>query len=103
MGQLGKFEDKISTKGLLICILISMWVLGLMIFYRLSQPIDVYYAGIGSMPVDVINLPLKSDPDSGVMAVELMNSNPVDVEVTNGELDVEVTNGWLNPVAVRPQ
>lgn len=54
MGFLSNLEDKITIKVLLICILISMWLLGMMILGQLKEPvrIDTYY---GSIPVAVEN------------------------------------------------
>ena len=88
MAYLSKIEDKVTIKALLIYILISIWVLGLMIFCRLNESFDVYYAGYGDMPVEVQNN---------------IYDDPMPVEITNHELNVEVTNGWDNAVPVEPQ
>ena len=54
MGHSSNLGDKITIKALLICILISMWLLGMMILGQLKEPvrIDTYY---GSIPVAVEN------------------------------------------------
>ncbi|MGP9493585.1 hypothetical protein [Psychrobacter sp. AOP7-B1-24] len=88
MAYLSKIEDKVTIKALLLYILISIWVLGLMIFFRLNESFDVYYAGYGDMPVEVQNN---------------IYDDPMPVEITNHELNVEVTNGWDNAVPVEPQ
>ncbi|WP_201574949.1 hypothetical protein [Psychrobacter sp. H8-1] len=97
MAYLSKIEDKVTIKALLIYILISIWVLGLMIFFRLNESFDVYYAGYGDMPVEIQN-----DSYGDPVPVEITN-HKLDVEVTNHELDVEVTNSWYNAVPVEPR
>lgn len=54
MGHSSNLGDKITIKSLLICILISMWLLGMMILGQLKEPvhIDTHYGGI---PVTIEN------------------------------------------------